>query len=390
MESMRASIISSGIQKHFWHEILKSCCLSLNQIPRKGKDKSPWEIVHGRLFPGELLKSIGTPAVILNMMKVKGRKLDLKGEEGMLVGFNVALWSYCIITRFGKVIETKHVKFLKKSILASTTSINLDSPLKLAPEDKPLPEPAHTQIPENAASSDNGESNSDQEETTDPEEESEVKKQLVQTNKDITPEPPPISTRVLRLGLKGFLVGPGNNFKKEFESCFKNSSCHDPNTILGMNTLIPWNSSKQQSITYSSTEAELNPLLDSFHKGIWLKALLAEIWDIQIDSANHFIDSPEIEDRLMMSDNEFKEKFCNKHLIDNKGLDDKVTKFESNPKIWHIDLKMKGRRQEVKHQNIRITLIRTSDMVADALTKPASRSSIENLTNCIDSDTRLQ
>ncbi|KNZ51438.1 uncharacterized protein VP01_3954g1, partial [Puccinia sorghi] len=30
------------------------------------------------------------------------------------------------------------------------------------------------------------------------------------------------------------LVGPGNNFKKEFDSRFSNSSCHEPNTILGM------------------------------------------------------------------------------------------------------------------------------------------------------------
>ncbi|KNZ47868.1 uncharacterized protein VP01_6080g1, partial [Puccinia sorghi] len=30
------------------------------------------------------------------------------------------------------------------------------------------------------------------------------------------------------------LVGPGNNFKKEFEKRFSNSSCHEPNTILGM------------------------------------------------------------------------------------------------------------------------------------------------------------
>ncbi|KNZ52982.1 hypothetical protein VP01_337g9 [Puccinia sorghi] len=49
-------------------------------------------------------------------------------------------------------------------------------------------------------------------------------------------------------------------------------------------TLISWNSSKQRLVTYSSTEAELNPLVDSFHEGIWLKALLAEIWNIQIDS----------------------------------------------------------------------------------------------------------
>ncbi|KNZ54671.1 hypothetical protein VP01_2888g2 [Puccinia sorghi] len=33
VEAMRATINSSGIQKKYWHEILKSCCLALNQIP---------------------------------------------------------------------------------------------------------------------------------------------------------------------------------------------------------------------------------------------------------------------------------------------------------------------------------------------------------------------
>lgn len=30
------------------------------------------------------------------------------------------------------------------------------------------------------------------------------------------------------------LVVPGNNFEKEFKTCFSNSLCHKPNTILGM------------------------------------------------------------------------------------------------------------------------------------------------------------
>ncbi|KNZ59572.1 hypothetical protein VP01_1700g3 [Puccinia sorghi] len=149
-------------------------------------------------------------------------------------------------------------------------------------------------------------------------------------------------------------------------------------------SIISWNSSKQRSVTYSSTEAELNPLVDSFHEGVWLKALLAEIWNIQIDAANHLIDDQELKDRLMMSDDEFAEKFPNLHLIDNKGLDDKIKKFGSNPKTRHIDLKTKGIRQEVKHNNIRINLIRTHEMVADSLTKAASKSSISNLIKTID------
>ncbi|KNZ44821.1 hypothetical protein VP01_878g2 [Puccinia sorghi] len=273
------------------------------------------------------------------------------------------------------------------------------------------------------------------------------------------------------------LVGPGNDFEKAFDKRFSNSSCHEPNTILGMKfekenhkimlslpkhiqhgleelgltdcktsttpmtpniklvdatdddharfkrlninyrkpdellqifsdaswgddpqdrtsqsgylcflfgTLISWNSSKQRCITYSSTEAELNPLVDAFHEGIWLKALLAEIWNIQLDAANHLIDDEDLNERLMMSDEDFKLKSSNQHLIDNKGLDDKVKKFGSNPKTRHIDLKTKGIRQEVKYNNIRIKLISTTDMTADALTKSASKSSIRNLVNCID------
>lgn len=87
-----------------------------------------------------------------------------------------------------------------------------------------------------------------------------------------------------------------------------------------------------------------------------------------------------------MTDEDFKEKYCNEHLIDNKGLDDKLKKFGSNPKTRHIDLKMKGLRQEVKSQNIRVTLIGTSKMIADAMTKPAAKPSIDSLSECIDSD----
>ena len=97
-------------------------------------------------------------------------------------------------------------------------------------------------------------------------------------------------------------------------------------------SIISWNSSKQRSVTCSLTEAKLNPLVDSFHEGIWLKALLAEIWNIQMDAANHLINDVKLNERLMMSEDEFKTKFSNQHLIDNKGLVGKVKKSGANPK----------------------------------------------------------
>ncbi|KNZ49644.1 hypothetical protein VP01_4883g1 [Puccinia sorghi] len=91
VESIRATFNSSGIHKQSWQEILKACCLGLNQIPQKGQSTSPWEIMHGKPFPIDILKAIGTTAVVLNMMRVKGCKFDPKGEEGKLIGFNVSL-----------------------------------------------------------------------------------------------------------------------------------------------------------------------------------------------------------------------------------------------------------------------------------------------------------
>ncbi|KNZ62461.1 hypothetical protein VP01_1267g2 [Puccinia sorghi] len=97
-----------------------------------------------------------------------------------------------------------------------------------------------------------------------------------------------------------------------------------------------------------------------------------------MDASNHLIDDPDLNERIMMSNEEFKKKFSNQHLIDNKGLDDKVKKFSSNPKTRHIDLKTKGICQEVKHNNIR-KLIITSEMVANALTNVLALACLWNL-----------
>ncbi|KNZ50783.1 hypothetical protein VP01_423g2 [Puccinia sorghi] len=136
---------------------------------------------------------------------------------------------------------------------------------------------------------------------------------------------------------------------------------------------------KARSITYSSTEAELNPLVESFHEGVWLKALINEMWRLQIEAAEHYIDDIDLNKQLTSDDETFKKLFCTNHLIDNKGLNDKLKKFGSNSKTRHIDLRTKGIRQEIKQNKIKITLIKTHEMLADALTKPTSIEPLKNL-----------
>ncbi|POV99253.1 hypothetical protein PSHT_13735 [Puccinia striiformis] len=728
VESMRATFRGSGIPKAYWHEVVKSCCLSLNQIPRKGSTQSPWEIVHRKSLPPHYLKPLGTSAIVLNMNRVKGKKFDVKGQEGLLVGFNVLLQSYRIITQTGAIIDSKHVRFLKYPQM----DVKFSDPDDFYPDQTPPaeetrsqpdnshpPEDEHSTCQESSGQEGidhnqevdcNDSHNSDEDiaqmlEPAEPVQPSEVNTRVLRDRTTIKPpmrfgfhhyyepntfesaircadekfwkaaisteistiegyevwdnhygEPPnPLDTTWVfkikdnchgdplkhkaRLCVQGFeqiegvdhgatfaptgkvstlrmlfiyslhqnlvitqfdvqgaflhaplsedvfiktpkgvnrkapylklkkalyglkqapknwyetltswlesigfhesncdpclylcddkisriffhvddliLIGPGNNFKEKFETRFTNSSCHEPNTILGMKfervgnkillsqpkhiehgleelglqncrpsttpltpnlklkeasdedhasfkkeninyrsaiglmnyiagytrpdisfavsslarfsvkpgmthwnevkkvwqylrhtkdmkltleilksdqlleiysdatwgddpihrtsqsgylcylfgALVSWNSCRQHNVTYSSTEAELNPL---------------------VDAATHYIDDKELNERLMMDNEEFLEKYANSHYIDNKGLDDKLKKFGSNPKTRHIDLKTKGIRQELKHKNIKIILIRTFDMIADALTKAASKSSIENLTKTID------
>jgi hypothetical protein len=109
LESMQATFRSSCVPKNYWHEVVKSCCFALNQIPQNGELRSPWEVLHGYSIPSNYLKPIGTPAVVLKMKQVKGCNFNEKGEEGTLVGFNVLLRSYQILAKSGTILDSKHV-----------------------------------------------------------------------------------------------------------------------------------------------------------------------------------------------------------------------------------------------------------------------------------------
>ncbi|KNZ59574.1 hypothetical protein VP01_1700g5 [Puccinia sorghi] len=203
VEAIRASIISSGIQKRFWHEVLKSTCLALNQIPKKGRNESPWEILHGRPFPDNYLKPLGTPTVILQIpRKEKSWKFNSKGEEGVLVGFNVSLLSYRILTPFGKVVETKHVRFLKKE--SQRQNLDLDEVIEVPRpdefDDRENNRQAEVQSEEDRSNHRENEDTPELEDLSSNDEDEDVENQLTnnsQLEKEIEPPQPP-PARVLR------------------------------------------------------------------------------------------------------------------------------------------------------------------------------------------------
>lgn len=132
---------------------------------------------------------------------------------------------------------------------------------------------------------------------------------------------------------------------------------------------VSWTSCRQRNVTYSSTEAELNPLVDSFQESLWLRAVVSDFWRLEANSPVHHVDDPSLAEALSMSENQFTNLQKNLHFIDNKGLDDKLKKIGTNPKTRNIDLKTKGLRQEIKEGKMKVKLINTKDMLADSLTK---------------------
>ncbi|KNZ55170.1 uncharacterized protein VP01_2749g1 [Puccinia sorghi] len=124
VESMRATLESSKIKKSLWPEILKSCCIMLNQVNQKDEIESPWTKMHGKNLPRNFIKPICTPAVFINQRRIKGRKFHIKGEEGVLVGFDPLLLSYRILCKSGLIVKTKHVRFLKKTDSSILNSSN--------------------------------------------------------------------------------------------------------------------------------------------------------------------------------------------------------------------------------------------------------------------------
>ncbi|KNZ46553.1 hypothetical protein VP01_7173g1, partial [Puccinia sorghi] len=133
VEAMRATFRSSGVSKSYWHELVKSVCFALNQIPRKDQQNLPWELVHGYSIPATYLKPLGTQTVTLTMKRVQGKKFEAKGAEGLLIGYNVLLRSYRILLKSGAVIESKHVRFLRNSDSKVTVSDNVE----FMPEEQP-------------------------------------------------------------------------------------------------------------------------------------------------------------------------------------------------------------------------------------------------------------
>ncbi|KNZ49223.1 hypothetical protein VP01_5140g1, partial [Puccinia sorghi] len=112
IESTRAILKDSGLSLHFWNEIIKASTLTLNQIPSHRSKKSPFELFKNRSLPLDYFKPIGLRVAYRNLPDGSNSKLAQVGGLGKVIGYTDELRSYRVLTDDGKIINSKHLKFL--------------------------------------------------------------------------------------------------------------------------------------------------------------------------------------------------------------------------------------------------------------------------------------
>lgn len=120
---------------------------------------------------------------------------------------------------------------------------------------------------------------------------------------------------------------------------------------------VSWHSKLQTTVSLSSTEGELKALVLATQEKLWLLNLIKEL-------------NPNLQLTHCL-------------YIDNKALNDLVTLDSHHGALKHIDTQIKW-LQEQRDKNFLITqLIPSGHMLANALTKPAIKPSVELLTSSL-------
>jgi len=114
--------------------------------------------------------------------------------------------------------------------------------------------------------------------------------------------------------------------------------------LLG-NSPISWKSQIQRNVTLSTAETEFVSLTECAKHGIWLKNLFEEI-----TNKNVLI----------------------KIKVDNKACIAIAEDENAKGRCKHIDTRYKFIQEKIKEKNIKLEYVRTTEILADPLTKPVS------------------
>nr|GFA25849.1 ribonuclease H-like domain-containing protein [Tanacetum cinerariifolium] len=98
----------------FWAEALSTACYVQNRVlVTKPHNKTPYELLHGRLPSIGFMRPFGFPITILNTLDPLG-KFQGKVDEGYLVGYSVCSKAFKVFNSRTRIVqETLHVNFME-------------------------------------------------------------------------------------------------------------------------------------------------------------------------------------------------------------------------------------------------------------------------------------
>nr|GFB50022.1 hypothetical protein [Tanacetum cinerariifolium] len=114
IEAARTLLADSLLLIPFWAEAVNIACYVQNRmLVSKPHNKTPYELLHGRLPSISFMRSFGCPVTILNNLDHLG-KFQGKVDEGFLVGYSVCSKAFRVFNSRTRIVqEILHVNFME-------------------------------------------------------------------------------------------------------------------------------------------------------------------------------------------------------------------------------------------------------------------------------------
>nr|GEZ11161.1 putative ribonuclease H-like domain-containing protein [Tanacetum cinerariifolium] len=114
IEAAKTLLADSLLPIPFWAEAINTACYVQNRVlVTKPHNKTPYELLHGRLPSIGFMRPFGCPVTILNTLDSLG-KFQGKVDEGFLVGYSVCSKAFRVFNSRTRIVqETLHDNFME-------------------------------------------------------------------------------------------------------------------------------------------------------------------------------------------------------------------------------------------------------------------------------------
>nr|GFB88445.1 retrovirus-related Pol polyprotein from transposon TNT 1-94 [Tanacetum cinerariifolium] len=114
IEAARTLLADSLLPIPFWAEAVNTACYVQNRVlVTKPHNKTPYELLHGRLRSISFMRPFGCPVTILNTLEPLG-KFQGNVDEGFLVGYSVYSKAFRVFNSRTRIVqESLHVNFME-------------------------------------------------------------------------------------------------------------------------------------------------------------------------------------------------------------------------------------------------------------------------------------